>query len=350
MTPPKQSPLQGEEHIGSPQGEGLGTEGRVDQSACRSVSPSRDERVASPPGYSASPEPQGVSAQRASIPSRGPAALRVLDLFSGLGGFSLGLERTGRFRTVAFCEADPFCRSVLARHWPGVPCYDDVRTLSADRLRADGIGVDVACGGFPCQPFSTASRGRRVAISLWPEFHRVVRALRPAWVVVENVQEEAVTVAALDLDRDGYTTHVRRVGAADAGADHTRDRWWACAHADPQGEFRGAFDAEVARLPAVCRGLWGPENYGRAIRVPDGLSGRLDDAAAIGALGNAVLPQIPEAIGRAILATVRDRSRGETTSPPQPPPSKTPSGFGSRARGGGDSRACQGSETGGGSP
>jgi DNA (cytosine-5)-methyltransferase 1 len=80
--------------------------------------------------------------------------LKVLDLFSGIGGFSLGLERTGGFETVAFCEIEPFCRLVLAKHWPKVPIYEDVRTLSADTLRRDGLAVDVICGGFPCQDIS----------------------------------------------------------------------------------------------------------------------------------------------------------------------------------------------------
>jgi hypothetical protein len=80
-------------------------------------------------------------------------------LLSGIGGFSLGLERAG-MRTVAFCEIEPYCRAVLKKHWPNVPCYDDVRTLTADRLRADGIVPDVICGGFPCQDISVAGRCR----------------------------------------------------------------------------------------------------------------------------------------------------------------------------------------------
>lgn len=88
--------------------------------------------------------------------------MRLLDLFSGIGGFSLGLERSGRFHTVAFCEIDPYCRAVLEKHWPDVPCYDDIRTLSADTLRRDGIAVDAICGGFPCQDLSVA--GKRAGI------------------------------------------------------------------------------------------------------------------------------------------------------------------------------------------
>ena len=85
--------------------------------------------------------------------------LKLLDLFSGIGGFSLGLERTGGFETVAFCEIEDYPRRVLARHWPEVPIYGDIRELSAARLRADGIRVDAICGGFPCQDISTAGPG-----------------------------------------------------------------------------------------------------------------------------------------------------------------------------------------------
>lgn len=84
--------------------------------------------------------------------------LRVLDLFSGIGGFSLGLERTGGFETVAFCEIGEFPRKVLAKHWPEVPCYHDVTKLTADILRRDGISIDVITGGFPCQDISTAGK------------------------------------------------------------------------------------------------------------------------------------------------------------------------------------------------
>ncbi len=80
--------------------------------------------------------------------------LRVLDLFSGIGGFSLGLERTGGFRTVAFCEIEPYCRAVLKKHWPEVPCFEDVRTI-----KGTDVGVcDVITGGFPCQDISTAGK------------------------------------------------------------------------------------------------------------------------------------------------------------------------------------------------
>lgn len=228
------------------------------------------------------------------------SALRVLDLFSGIGGFSLGLERTGGFETVTFCEIEEFPRRVLAKHWPSVPCCHDVRAVTAARLARAGIGVDVICGGFPCQPFSTASRGRRVATDFWPEMLRVVREVQPECVIAENVSEAAIAHADECLRSLGYRTHVRRISADDAGADHTRNRWWLVAHPYDEGKFRSAINAEVAELPTLCRGLWGPENYARAIRVPDGLPDRLDQGR-LKALGNAVLPIIPQAIGEAIL-------------------------------------------------
>jgi DNA (cytosine-5)-methyltransferase 1 len=114
--------------------------------------------------------------------------MNVLDLFSGIGGFSLGLERTNGFKTIAFCEIDPFCRKVLAKHWPGIPIFDDITKLNRGDL--DGIGeVDVICGGFPCQPVSCAGKrkGDRDERWLWPEFYRVVCLVKPRWVLVENV-------------------------------------------------------------------------------------------------------------------------------------------------------------------
>src|SRR5690554_435771 len=108
--------------------------------------------------------------------------LKVLSLFAGIGGFDLGLERTGGFRTVAFCEIDARLWACLSMHWPEVPIYADIKFLSADAGFAD-----VVCGGFPCQPYSTASAGRRKGAAddraLWPEMLRLVSECQPAWVV-----------------------------------------------------------------------------------------------------------------------------------------------------------------------
>jgi DNA (cytosine-5)-methyltransferase 1 len=230
--------------------------------------------------------------------------MNVLDLFSGIGAFALGMQRAG-MQHAAFCAFDPFCRRVLANHWPDVPCHPDIRHFY-DFDKVDGI-----CGGFPCQPFSTASRGRRTAPDLWPYMQRLIDRVRPQWVIAENVQEEAIAYAAQCLNGLGYPTYYRRISAADAGADHIRNRWWLVAHPDAQGELRGAIDAEVAKLPALCAGLWGPGNYTRAIRVLDGPSDRMD---RIGSIGNAVIPQIPEAIGRAIMTYALTGKDGSAAS------------------------------------
>jgi DNA (cytosine-5)-methyltransferase 1 len=234
--------------------------------------------------------------------------LNVLDLFSGIGGFSLGLSRAG-MRTVGFCENNLFCRKVLSKHWPEVYCYEDIKTLTAYAIRSRGITVDVICGGFPCQSFSKASRGEgTIAEDLWPEMYRIVHAIRPKWVIAENVDEEAIANAAGGLHLAGYGTYYKRISAVECGADHMRNRWWLVAHSNPEGEFRSFVDAEVAKLPELCKGLWGAENYARAIRVPDGVS-RGMDRRRIEALGNAVIPQIPEAIGSAILEVELVRSQ-----------------------------------------
>jgi DNA (cytosine-5)-methyltransferase 1 len=125
--------------------------------------------------------------------------LRVLDLFSGIGGFSLGLERTGGFETVAFCEIDPFCQKVLKKHWPNVPIYNDVRTLDYDGP------VDVITGGFPCQDLSAA--GNKAGIQgersgLYQYMLSLVGKYKPQWVIFENVS------ALLSGEGGGMVLHV----------------------------------------------------------------------------------------------------------------------------------------------
>ena len=221
--------------------------------------------------------------------------LRVLDLFSGIGGFSLGLERTGGFRTVAFCEIEPFPRKVLAKHWPDVPIFEDVRKLHAEELPEP---IDVICGGFPCQPFSHASRGVVVAVDLWPEMYRVVSEIMPKIVIAENVQKKPIEYAKEDLKRIGYDSQIFPFDAGRIGADHERTRWWLCAHPNDKGELFSGFNAKVAELQEICKSVWSWPNYAKSLRVSDGISYRMD---RLKALGNAVVPQVVEVIGRAIL-------------------------------------------------
>lgn len=217
---------------------------------------------------------------------------RLLDLFSGIGGFSLGLERSGQFKTVAFSEIRDFQSRVLNKHWPDVVNLGDIKNIS-------NVKCDAICGGFPCQPFSTASRGRKVAEDLWGEAFRLVVFNIPKVAIFENVQEKPIRKAESDLRDFGYRTTVRNISAHDCGAPHGRSRWWVVAHPYNEGEFQRAIDAEVAKLPKLCASLWGAEAYREAIRIPDGVSSGLDEAGRL-ALGNSLLPQIPEAIGMAI--------------------------------------------------
>jgi DNA (cytosine-5)-methyltransferase 1 len=219
--------------------------------------------------------------------------MRVLDLFSGIGGFSLGLERAG-METIAFVEKDKAAQMVLRKHWKETPIFSDIKEFDRECVGS----VDLICGGFPCQPFSTASHGVRTAIDLWPEMAQVIWQFMPEYVIAENVSDKAIDKAKFDLQTLGYKCETRNITAAQCGADHKRSRWWLIAHTNNESELSSAIDAEVAKLPQLCESLWGAENYARAIRVHDGVSNRMD---RLKQLGNSVLPQIPQAIGIAII-------------------------------------------------
>ena len=261
----------------------------------------------------------------------------MLDLFSGIGGFSLGLERAG-MQTVAFCEIDPFCRRVLAKHWPGVPCYEDVCTLTAERLAADGIAADVVCGGFPCQDISFAGAGAGLAgerSGLWREYSRIIGELRPRYVLVENVSAllgRGLGDVLGDLATFGYDAEWHCIPASAVGAHHGRDRIWIVAHSSCEQHEGSGFEngrpapeviCAVSDTPRVqprrtqqraererARPVRQPivRSVGRTSqwlaepavgRVAHGVPNRVD---RLHALGNAVVPQIPEMIGRAIMA------------------------------------------------
>lgn len=163
--------------------------------------------------------------------------LKVLDLFSGIGGFSLGLERTGGFETVAFCEINSFRRSILRKNWPEVPIYDDVRTLNYDGP------VDVICGGYPCQPFSTAGhrKGNQDERHLWPAMFNLVKKHRPAWVIGENVVGHVtmgLDAVLDDLESEDYSTRAFVIPAYGVGSYQERDRVWVVSHSKGQGKRR----------------------------------------------------------------------------------------------------------------
>ncbi|HEY4153530.1 MAG TPA: DNA (cytosine-5-)-methyltransferase [Pseudolysinimonas sp.] len=267
--------------------------------------------------------------------------MRVLDLFSGIGGFSLGLERAG-MKTVAFCEIDPFCRRVLAKHWPEVHCYPDVRELSAQHLTADGHGsIDLISGGFPCQDISVAGRGAGITgerSGLWSEFARLIGEIRPRYAIVENVAAllgRGLGDVLGDLAALGYDAEWHCIPASAIGAPHVRDRVWIVANT--AGEGREEWYGQPCRRPETpwrlepvgLRGKMAHPNGPRLAlrdgrdlarwaqastagadwwaiepdvgRVVDGPTGKVDRRKRLIGLGNSLVPQIPELIGRAIM-------------------------------------------------
>jgi len=176
--------------------------------------------------------------------------VKVLDLFSGIGGFSLGLERAG-METVAFCENDKFCQKVLAKHWPNVPVHNNIEELDGREYKGT---VDLICGGFPCQPFSVAGqqRGKEDDRALWPEMLRVIREVEPAWIIGENVpgiiNMELDNVLS-DLEGAGYSCQTFVIPACAVDAKHRRDRVWIIAsHTNFKSKPGGSqYEAERSR-------------------------------------------------------------------------------------------------------
>lgn len=334
--------------------------------------------------------------------------LKVLDLFSGIGGFSLGLELASpEFETIAFCEFDEKCREVLQLRWPGVPIYNDVRTLLNDEetlsnTKSDGdskfqesysgknsstqvragrtdklcrmgsettehqspiLSADVIVGGYPCQPFSQAGKrmGETDDRHLWPEMYRIIKTVRPRWVIAENVAGHitmGLDSVLSDLENEDYTCWTFIIPACAKNALHRRDRVWILAthtghdrrRTEQRGEHQGTEvdtgggtrrlepGATVAdthqqgsqgRHSEVLRergeqciaGQGSPQPHGNGGQSTPGLGGELDGlptwlderghpkvgksiprrVARLKQLGNAVVPQVVEEIGKAIL-------------------------------------------------
>ena len=259
--------------------------------------------------------------------------LRHLDLFSGIGGFALGLERTGGFETVAFCEIEPYCQAVLKKHWPNVPIFPDIRKLTADAVGP----MDIITGGFPCQDISVA--GKRKGINaersgLWSELCRLIGELRPKFAIVENVPNLLAGPTEKpggwfgrvlgDLAEIGFDAEWHCIPASVVGIPQHRNRVWLIAHTpQPSGEaILHSFS-----LHAICNQTWMDDissrqtnanhkncrsgamsilGHGIWAAIPNrersGTNGRLSDGLdRYRALGNAVVPQIPEIIAKAIL-------------------------------------------------
>jgi len=280
--------------------------------------------------------------------------MRVLDLFSGIGGFSLGLERAG-METVAFCEFDKHAQKVLAKHWPNIPIHEDVRELDGNKFRGS---VDVVCGGFPCQDLSGAGLQKGFGgerSSLYREMLRIISECRPRYAIFENVTglltgEDGRWFAKFlyGLAEIGFDAEWHCISASELSAPHHRDRVWIIAYPSSlqcdgkkvgaqertqgeiheSGRYCGANDVantddirskaglaakggpregkatisehlshEIRRETAKQRvGWWSVEP--RVGRVANGVQNR---AHRLKQLGNSVVSQIPEAIGRAIM-------------------------------------------------
>ena len=269
--------------------------------------------------------------------------LKILDLFSGIGGFSLGLEATGHFETAAFCEIEPYCKQVLKKHWPTVPIFDDIR-----QLKGTDIGtIDIITGGYPCQPFSVAGKQKaeQDPRHLWPEYFRLIQELKPTWVIGENVSGHiklGLDSVLEDLASEGYSTRTFSISASSIGANHKRERIWIIANSNSSKFLKenssvrskgtesirsniGSICENISKTNDVAdtdskRGcLWetdrqdaedvrqsprGEETFGwwniepRVGRVAHGIPKRVD---RLKTLGNAVVPHIPYYIGQAIV-------------------------------------------------
>jgi len=255
--------------------------------------------------------------------------MRFGSLFAGIGGFDLGLERSG-MECAWQVEIDPWCRQVLAKHWPDVPRYEDVRDVGRRNLEP----VDLICGGFPCQDISNA--GNRAGIEgdrsgLWTEYARIIRELRPQYIIVENVAALLVrgmgTVLG-DLAACGYDAEWQVLSAAAFGAPHIRERIFILAYAEggatakrKECTGRAIVDGCSENVSYAEGQQWRQSKAGNrrkvltgriaesglhqywasqpgVCRVVDGLPGRLDRNTG---LGNAVLPQVAEWLGRRIV-------------------------------------------------
>jgi DNA (cytosine-5)-methyltransferase 1 len=231
--------------------------------------------------------------------------LKLLDLFSGIGGFSYGLEQTQGFKTIAFCEKDAFCQKVLQKHWNNIKIYDDIRHIKGSEIKAD-----IVTGGFPCQPFSVAGKKRGTDDDryLWDETIRVVAETKPKWFIGENVdglvnisEGKVLQQIQKDLEAESFQVQCLVIPASGIGAWHQRKRVWIIGYS----EHNGSLSNSISKLSNGCseqtKSWW--ETQSKLCRVPNGISTELDKDRQnrIKSLGNSIVPEIAREIGQSIL-------------------------------------------------
>lgn len=215
-----------------------------------------------------------------------------LDLFSGIGGFSLAFEAEG-FETIGFSEIDDYASKVLKRHWPHVPNYGDIRNVPTIRAR-------IITGGFPCQPFSISNQSKRDDDSrkLWPEMFGVIKRVRPDFVLCENVDDFAsvgLDMLTADLEGEGYTVEAFILPAIAVGAIHRRDRIWIIGHTNKE-RFQECGDKLVwSERDAALAVQWPSESP--ICGTTDGIPAWVD---RIGCCGNSIMPRIAQIFAKAI--------------------------------------------------
>lgn len=243
--------------------------------------------------------------------------MNILDLCSGIGGFSLGLEWAG-MRTVAFCEREQFCRNVLKKHWPNVPIFSNVKTLNNRRLRKRVKGeINVVTAGYPCQPFSTMGqrKGEEDDRHLWPWIIRIVSEQRPDWFIGENVVGHVnmgLDTVLFDLESEGYAAIPFIIPSAAVGGASIRERVFILAHSNGARNRRKYFDngwrgSNVKRIriwrnkfqePEIAEGTTREDFEPGVCRIVDAFPGGVD---RLKALGNAVDPLLIKSLGKAIM-------------------------------------------------
>lgn len=248
--------------------------------------------------------------------------MKILDLFSGIGGFSKGFEKAG-FETAAFCEIDPFCQKVLNQHWPSVPIFSDIVGLTGRQL--EGLDIDIITGGFPCQDLSTAGRQKGInggtKSGLWWEMWRLINEIRPKFAIMENVPNLLSGGGGAwfgeflgSLAEIGYDAQWSCISAAAVGKTHLRKRVWIIAY--PNSLMRqffknGVFSKSVfenyhkKQGKSHIRGLERAENsielLPKHLRVDDGLPAELDEIKSrVKACGNSIVPEITYLIAEQI--------------------------------------------------